>query len=140
MHPKLEEKINKLKEEENKKISEKLRVQALEHDRKNKQIQAKLPEARVWVESTLFDLIAKKDLEIESYKKQDINHSNNNIKEIFISSLILPNNIPIESIVIAAKETDGLRIRSEYRAPAYHPNDEFHTAIISSHYDYYVQW
>jgi hypothetical protein len=138
MHPKLEEKINQAKQEENKKISEKLRAKALERDRKNKQIQTKIPEAKVWVESTLFDLIAKEDIKIDNNIKRDI--YNKHIKEIFLGSSIIPNNIPVESIVIAIKEVDGLRVREQYNPPDYHPNDESHTCLIPADYSYYVQW
>lgn len=139
MHPKLQEKIIALKQQEQndkeKKRQEEIKVAKI----KQKQINAKIPEAKVWVESALLDLIAKEDILIEKRNKNKTGWPGDKHlpKELYLSDVsMIPPSIPVESVVEAIKDFEGLGVRSSWTAEYNDIDGPYYPA----HWSYYVTW
>jgi hypothetical protein len=139
MNPIVQAKINQLKQEEQEKKAKEAKEKQSALIIKQKYIKAKIPEAKVWVENSLLDLIAKEDIRIDAINKNRTGWTGDKFypKELYLSHYnMVPNNIPIESVVEALRDFEGLSSRSCWQEESRDPDGPCYPA----EYIYYVCW
>jgi len=133
MNPIIQKKIELLKNQQQKIDEEKAKQEQIRRQIELKKIESKVPEAKIWVENFLFDLIAKEDLKIDDLNKHRY-RDEHLPKELELFHI--PDNIPIESIVKAIKTFSGLYVRESWQ-PATHDIDG---PSYPAYMAYYVRW
>lgn len=125
MDIRIKEKIDKIKQQEEFKKEEALAKAKVEEDRHKRAIMDMLPDARDYIKNFLFDKIAVEASKGKTELSLKDEHSF----------------IPVESIVVAALEIDGLSIRNQYIPElSGHIYSDDTWDIIPAHYEYYVTW
>jgi hypothetical protein len=129
MDSRILEKINKLKEDEEKASRAKEEAEAALIEQNRLYVELKVEAAEKWIDSYLLDEIARVSLV----------PSLSNIRSIRLDET---GDIPVLSKVKAlrARNFDGITIKEHYVPEDYDPNDESHRTIIPAHREYYVTW
>lgn len=140
MNSALQDKINKLKQQEKEDLERKRQDSIKAEIANQKYWKSKVSEAKIWVENNLLDLIAKEDIKIEKFNKSRLGYSHDKylLKELLLSHSIIPKEIPIESVVEAIKAVEDLYTDARLSQGFYLDDD--HTCFNPPSYNYYVKW